>query len=105
MKITNHHKGNFTYVDEDDSSVMYGTIEMSRDEFNDAIEFLRLQKQIATKRIDTYTRDALNHVFSWTLPHYQHKRRMCLGIRATELIFKHYGLPRYKMQNYVIQII
>lgn len=105
MKAINHQKDNYTFVSIYDSSVMNGTIEMTREEFNDAIEFLRIQKLISEKKVDTYTRDALSHVFNWTLKHYGQADRLCLGVRATELIFKHYALPRYKRQNYVIQII
>jgi len=104
MKITNHNKGNYTFDDSCDGSVMYGTIKMTRKEFDNAIEFLKSRWRKSTKNTETYTRDALNHVFNWTIPNHGKDRRICLGVVATKLIFEHYKLPRYKKQNYVIDI-
>ena len=104
MKVTNHNKDNYTFVSASDSSVMNGTIEMSKKEFDNAIAFLKRRYGIAKRYNHTYIRDSLSHVFNWTLKHYPKDKRICLGVCATELIFKQYNLPRYKKQNYVIVI-
>ena len=104
MKIINHNKGNYTFVSPSDSSVMYGTIEMNQEEFENAIAFLKKRYGIAKRYCHTYVRDSLAHVFTWTLKHYPQNGRISLGVCATELLFKHFDLPRYKKQNYVIII-
>lgn len=105
MKITNHNKGNYTFVSPSDSSVMYGTITMTRKEYERAIAFLKRRYGTAKRYNHTYIRDSLAHVFNWTLKHYPQENRICLGVCATELLFKEYGLPRYKKQNYLIVIV
>lgn len=114
MQVINHHDGNYTFADPTDSSVMYGTIKMTRDEFTDVIFFLEDEYKKAKRLTSTYIRDGLSHVFNYTLPAYakrkkenrypQHNNCVCLGVTATEIIFKHWNLPRYKKQNYVIII-
>lgn len=104
MKVTNHQQGNYTFVSREDSNVMYGTIEMSRKEFTEAITYLGRVKG-ATK--NTYVRDSLGHLFSYTLPSFSKRypsNRISLGVCATDLVFKKYKLSRYKRQNYVVVI-
>lgn len=112
MKVKNHHDGNYTFVYPSDSTVIYGTIEMSQIEYDQCIKYL---KRVRTNTKNTYIRDSLHHVFTYTLPQHrkrvQEKRypyifdsRISLGVCATELIFKKFELPRYKRQNYMIVI-
>lgn len=99
MKIINHQKGNFSYCGE---SVMYGTIIMSQKEFCDVVGYLKQQYRYAKKHIKTYVRDSLYHTITYTLT--KKENPVCLGVCATELLFKKYKLPRYKKQNYQIVI-
>lgn len=101
MKVTNHQKGNFTYCG---SSVMYGTIEMTQKEWLCALAYLKKCYTKAKAQCDTYIRDSLSHVFNYTLPNTVSDAPVCVGVCATELLFKHYGLERYKKQNYQIVI-
>lgn len=105
MKVINHQKGNYTFVSPSDSSVMYGTITMSAREWRSAVVYLKSRYTLAKRYTNTYVRDGLSHVFNWTLKHYPQDGRVCLGVTATELLFKKYKLPRYKRQNYVIVIV
>ena len=104
MKATNHHKDNYTFDDSNDGSVMNGTIYMTTKEYHKVLEYLRKAYTNAKAKNNTYIRDGLSHVFNWTLVKRLNLKRICLGVTATELIFKHYKLPRYKRQNYVIEI-
>lgn len=104
MKATNHHKDNYTYDDTSSGSVMNGTIKMTRKEYKDAIAFLKNEYKKAKQYNYTATRDGLMHTIDWVLNRYGDKRRICLGVTATELIFRRYRLPNYKRQNYVIEI-
>ena len=105
MKVINHNKGNYTYIHD---CVCYGTIEMSLKEFIKAYDYLYTRYKKAKTYTETYTRDSLYNLFN------THKIReaivnksldnICLGVCATEILFKKYKLPRYKKQNYLIVI-
>lgn len=101
MKVTNHQKGNFSYLD---SSVMYGTIEMSHKEWVESVKYLRRVYANAKRNRNTYKRDSLSQLFNWNLPKHAQDQYICLGICATELLFKRFNLPRYKRQNYQIHL-
>lgn len=91
---------------------MYGTIFMTPKEYQKVLTFLKARYIKAKEKGETYIRDSLSHYFSGT---YGDKdttpkkdcilsthNSICLGVCATELIFKKYKLPRYKRQNYQI---
>lgn len=107
MKIKNYIKGNYRYCGE---GVMYGEIKMTSHEFVEVIEYLKIAYHSAQMTCETYTRDSLAHVFDYSLREAQIEKDIpmsmpvCLGVCATEIIFKKYNLPRYKRQNYQIII-
>ncbi|MBP9771430.1 MAG: hypothetical protein KBD16_00685 [Candidatus Pacebacteria bacterium] len=103
MKLINHHKGNFTFDDSHNGSVMYGTIYVTESEFADIVKRIKRSYRDAVRSCSTHRRDALSHVISWTLRNHGNDKRLCLGVTATALIAKWYKLPRYKHQNYVIE--
>jgi hypothetical protein len=114
MQVINHHDGNYTYADPTDSSVMYGTIKMNLGEFTDALFYLEDEYKRAKRQTNTYIRDGLSHLFNYTLSQWAKRKAenrypdcnncVCLGMTATELLFKKYNLPRYKRHNYLIVI-
>ena len=53
MQLINHHANNYTFVDPISSTVMNGTIIMSRDEWNDAISYLLKAYKRAERDYDT----------------------------------------------------
>lgn len=104
MKAINHQKNNYTYDGSNSGSVMNGTLYMSKKEWNRVVKYLGGQYKKAVKNSDTYIRDGLGHALSWNIPKHSGEKSFCIGVTATELIFKHYNLPRYKRQNYQIII-
>lgn len=105
MQLINHHANNYTFVDPISSTVMNGTIIMSRDEWNDAISYLLKAYKRAERDYDTYIRDSLDHINNYALKRHGHLKRLSLGVVATKLIAYRYGLKsRYKDQNYVIEV-
>ena len=105
MKLINHQKGNYTYDDTRDGSVMYGTIYMTGAQFHESIKALKRAYTRAVRDCNTSIRDGLSHVFNHTLVKHADARRICLGVTATSLLALKWNLPRYKSnQNYVIEI-
>lgn len=96
MKLTNHKKENSYTID---TFVMRGTITMTCTEYENAIMFLLREYQKAVKKCDTYTRDSLSGLKLLAVP-----RLSSLGVCATKLIVKKYGLTGYKDQNYGIRV-
>lgn len=94
MKIINHNKNNYTY--DNSGSVIRGTIEVTKDEWNIIKEYLR---NSPSKSFD-YMDIALERAeISYYDIFYS------LGVTPTEMIFKHFNLPRYKRQNYQFKVI
>ena len=106
MKITNHKKGNFYYVDD---SVMYGTIEMTQDELLKAHKYLLAKLEVAIYEQETYIRDyihinqvneKIDNILSGKT------KSVSIGVVATQLIFKLFDMTdKYKRQNYAIKLI
>lgn len=110
MKLTNHNKDNYYY--DNGGSVMNGTIEMTRQELEEAKRYMQVKLEVAKLENDTYTRDnlpiALTRITDW---HMQGLKTfpstpsvLSLGIEGTKAIVKLYDLPNYKHQNYGITI-
>lgn len=99
MKVINHHKGNYTFDDTQDGSVMYGTVKVTESEWRKVLEYLKRAKYTS----NTYHRDGLKHFWSWVYPKHKKLKRLCIGVSNTELVFKHFKLPNYKRQNYVFE--
>jgi hypothetical protein len=78
---------------------MRGTIEMTPQEWTKTYLWLWGQYQKAIKSIDTYKRDSLSSL----------KRDkgllFSIGVLATSLVAKKYGLKNYKDINYGIKIV
>ena len=104
MKITNHQKGNYAFDSSHDGSIMYGTVEVSHKEWCEIVKYLHRVYSRATTSGNTYTRDALSHVFDWTLKNHAQDEYVCIGVEATRLMFKRFNLPRYKHQNYRLHL-
>jgi hypothetical protein len=107
MKVKNYNKGNYTSAFD---CVIYGEIEMTWKEWMKASSYLlrsggdMLEKRMLREditRIDKYLETPI-----WTAPTKQ-KNVTYRNIRVTytQKLFKHFNLPRYKQQNYVIKII
>ena len=95
MKLTNHNKNNSYTID---TYVMRGTIEMTPQEWTRAYLWLWDQYQKAVKDIETYKRDSLSSLKR------ENGRLFSIGVLATRLIAKKYGLQNYKDQNYGIKL-
>ena len=96
MKLINHKKDNAYDID---TYVMRGTIEMTQKEYAKAFLFLRAKYHKAVKNCDTYVRDSLS-----SLDMFRGTGYISLGVCATSLIAKKYGLKNYKDINYGIKI-
>jgi hypothetical protein len=99
MKVKNYNKGN--YIGAFDC-VLYGEILMTWKEWMAATAYLLrsggdvLEKKMLREDIlrkDTYLHDDKN--ITWRN----------IRVTYTAKLFKHFNLPRYKRQNYVIKII
>jgi hypothetical protein len=98
MKLTNHHKENsYTH----NTYVMRGTIEMTREEYANAFQWLCRMYEKAVKECNTYVRDGLSSL----LLQKDTQIFFSLGVTATKMIAKKYGLKNYKDVNYCIRII
>jgi hypothetical protein len=100
MKVKNYNKGN--YIDAF-SCIIYGEIEMTWKEWLEAKRYLLLsggdytEKRMLREdieRSDRYLKLSSEKVI------YRNVR-----VSYIEKLFKHFNLPRYKKQNYVIKII
>ena len=105
MKVINHNQGNYHFCDSD-SAVMYGTIEMTRDEWIGVYYYLRtLYFQLSQNEHnndDYYTKISLEaHGQPLDVAAGKH---FSLGVSPTRRIFEAFSLPRYKHQNYSIVI-
>lgn len=105
MKVINHRDGHYHYVED---SVMYGSIFVTRKEWETIYGFLVMRYMQAKKNNETYTRDALYSMFDFAkkielaMPS---SKAFCIGVEATRLVFEAFAIPRYKRQNYSITII
>ena len=96
MKLINHKDSNAYNID---TYVMRGTIEMTPQEWTKAYLWLWGQYQKAIKSVDTYKRDSLSSLKR------EKGRLFSIGVLATSLLAKKYGLKNYKNINYGIKII
>lgn len=95
MRAINHNRDNY-YWDRDGTTI-HGTIYMNWNEYGQAEKMLTREYKKAIKNIDTYTRDNLHYV-----RFIDDNGLVNMGVTATRLIFKHFKLPRYKDQNYMV---
>lgn len=107
MKSINHQNGNYHYCGTD-SSVMYGSISMTKIEWKTVKAWLVARYQHAIDNNETYQRDSLIHTVNWSVPKgdraIEKNEPFCIGVEATRLMFEAFGLPNYKKQNYSITI-
>lgn len=93
MTIRNYKRGNALYAFD---CVIYGHIEMTWREWLDASRYLLRAKCLSYKDDIIRTDKYLETSKKWTWRN--------VRVNATERLFKHYNLPRYKRQNYAIKI-
>lgn len=102
MIVKNFNKGNFEYRDTS-SAVYYGKIIMTYVEFCKAVRYLK-----RCKLGESYENAGLQRMLSEDL---QKKEafnggfNVCIRVTATRKLFNKYNLPRYKTQNYYIQVL
>lgn len=104
IKVINHQKNNYTYDSSNSGSVMNGTIFMTKREWEKCKDIICKAYGKAKRYNHTYERDGLAHAISYYIPHHEKAPSFCIGVTATEVIFKAFNLPRYKRQNYQIII-
>lgn len=103
MKLINHKDSGSYDVD---TYVMRGIIEMTTKEYKNCLDYLKKEDQKAVKKIDTYTRDSLSFMQHYSGKVYETpKSIISVGVHATSLIAKKYGLKNYKDINYGIKIV
>lgn len=95
MKVTNFNKGGYQYLGTG-SSVYYGKIQMSLKEFNEAVKYLNKCKFEYKDRLKKDIKDR---------EYFKGGFQLSVRVTATKKLFKKYNLPRYKQQNYIIQVI
>jgi hypothetical protein len=103
MKTINHNYNN-SYTLPNESTIIRGTIYMTEDELQKAFIYLTKEYEKAKIKGNTAIRDGLSSLKNKKYTH-QNINHFCLGITATQLLFKKHNLPRYKQQNYAIKII
>lgn len=95
MIVKNFNKGNYRFCGTG-SSVYYGLIQMTPKEFDEAMKYLArckfdhkflLKEDIANKE------------------HFNGGFQLSVRVSATRKLFEKYNLPRYKQQNYIIQVL
>ena len=97
MRITNHNVKNSYDVN---TYVMRGTITMTRKEYQKAFKWLQSEYSKAIENCETYKRDSL-----CSLHDVKGDGVVSLGVYASQMIAKKYGLKGYKNHNYGIKII
>lgn len=102
MKLINHKNGNYY---ECAGGIMRGTISMTIDEYKQSMRFLASERKRAIKKCDTAIRDGLAFVKGFAYVYSHPSEPISLGVTATKLITKHFGLKNYKDQNYAIKVI
>jgi len=99
MIIKNYNKQN--HFNLDDGTSIRGVIKMDYSEWCKAYDYLRKEQKKATKRVETYKRDAL----SYALKIFSRRKPFSIGVTDTYEIVKKYNLlDKYKNQNYAIII-
>ena len=100
MTVKNYNKGN--YVGAFDC-IIYGHIEMSANEWAKARAYLvRSGGDLFTKRMLRNDLDRNDkNITAWKPSKYTYRN---VRVTYTQKLFKHFNLPRYKTQNYMLKI-
>lgn len=76
-------------------------------EWFEAMYAIKERYEKVKKEGETYTRDMLQHAINYNIKiaNAHELKRFSIGVEATKVVFDHFKLPRYKKQNYSINII
>ena len=94
MRVVNHREDNSYTIS---TSVMRGTIYMTREEFNEAYDRI---KEINDNNGHDWS---MSNMSLWK-PLEDYVSILCIGVSNTQTLFDIYGLKWYKAQNYWIII-
>ena len=95
MIVKNFNKGNYRYFGTG-SEVYYGLVEMNKKEFDMVVKYLKKAK--------------FDHKFTFkddlkNIETFKGGFQLTFRVSATQKMFEHFNLPRYKRQNYIIQVL